>query len=632
MNSWKPGSFTAQEIHDKIESKKFIAPFYQRGRVWTDKQKNEFSDTLKRGLPFGTILLYHDDVNNRYQIIDGLQRASTIWEFISAPAQFFNDGDIDENLPQNLADIAGIANTSMYIVESIKEHLVQWAKNSFKTMSEVQDMQYFDYTVEFIKEYPSAVGKEKDISDAVKPTLKRFRDLCNGLCNMEIPAIIIEGDDDALPEIFERINSKGTQLSKYEIYAATWTRRYPIDEHKFPELRKIVVYNRDRYESMVADGVDLSDFDPAEFVKRNELSLFEVAYGFGKLLGQVYPMLFKTRTDKDNIKEIDSIGFSLITACVGLKNSNSKNLQIKFDELVGENNISLFLSRILQCVDTTTKLVGQYNRFKLNAQTIAGPLHTEFQIISLIANIFVARYATYQRDDKDRPINYSISLESSKDSWNQYKVALEDNAWKRYCLDILQKRWGNAGDTRIDTVIFNADYYGKKIPWSDFETQIRMWYDETKSERREHKRVAQPKEPEKVFLALLYLHIFSAADQADSSKYDIEHLATKKLMKVCLDRYGDDFGLPISSIGNLCLLPEHENRSKGAKTVYEDDAYLKDSKYTLSELEEKFTFTSKNDLRWASDESLTAVEFETAYNKFIDSRFNRMMEKIKEFF
>ena len=50
MNSWEQASFTAVEIHNSIENKVFFVPPYQRGCVWSSKQKDQFVDTLKRGL------------------------------------------------------------------------------------------------------------------------------------------------------------------------------------------------------------------------------------------------------------------------------------------------------------------------------------------------------------------------------------------------------------------------------------------------------------------------------------------------------------------------------------------------------------------------------------------------------
>ena len=622
MNSWEQTSFAAVEIHNNIENKIFFVPPYQRGCVWSPKQKDQFVDTLKRGLPFGTILLYRDEAKNQYQIIDGLQRCSTILEFINNPARYFDAGDIEEELPQKLAIITGVGNFHS-IVDKIESHLVDWVHTAFSSMDEVRDMQYFDYAHAFTAFFPSAIGKEGDIVTAIKPTLRKFKELCEWLCNVRIPAIVIKGDDDALPEIFERINSKGTQLSKYQIYAATWTKGYKITSES---LQKLVKINIDRYIRMASDGIEISDFDAADYLQARKLNLFEISFALGKLLGEKYPSLFST---KEKIKEVDSLGFSIITACVGQKNASSKNLHTEFERIVGASNVNQFLERIFQCVDTAQKLIGKYNKFKINSSSDAGPLHTEFQVVSLIANIFLARYASYDKDDNDRVINFKLSLQSSNPDWDDYEQLLKQNVWKRYLLDILHSRWKGAGDKRLDNAAVDRGYYTQNITWKEFRKSVVQWYDQVKAEKREYKRVAPPQEAEKIFLALLYLPIFTAGDQADQSKYDVEHLATKNLMKKCLDRYEGNLRLPISSIGNLCLLPQYENRAKRDKTIYGDNSFLNKSKYSLQELEEKFTFTTKNDLVWIEDSTLSQATFEKKYLSYLDNRFEAMMKKIE---
>lgn len=623
MNTWEQSSFTAIEINNRINDSTFEIPKWQRGVVWSDKQREQFVDTLKRGFPFGTILLYYDSEKNQHQIIDGLQRCTTIFNFVNQPARYFNEDDINDDLPRSLAKITEVVNSSS-IINDIKNHLIDWVHNAFETMDDVRDMQYMDYAIAFSAQYPSAKGHETEVVQLVKPTLKSFKDLCENLCNVRIPAIIIKGDDSSLPEIFERINSKGTQLSKYEIYAATWKKEYILDS---VNLQDLVKYNKERYESIISDGTEIADFDAPTYMKAKKLNLFEIAYAFGKKLGNSYPSLFEI---KEEINGVDSLGFSLITACVGSKNAQSKKLHIIFDQVVGTKNVNLFLERIIQCVDTAQKLIGKYNKFKVNAAGEVGPLHTEFQIISLVANIFIARYASYEKDDNDNQINFKLSLQNSNQSWENYEKQLKKNAWKRYCLDVINQRWKGSGDKKLDSIIFDTDYYTQAISWNDFEASLIQWHSTLKLDKREYKRVAPPKESEKIFLAMLYLPIFTAEDQIDQSKYDVEHLATKNLMKKCLDRYEGKLRLPIGSIGNLCLLPQKENRAKKDKTIYDDEAFLKSSKYKLSQLEEKFTFTVKTDLEWLKDNSLDKDQFEQKYFKYIDSRFNKMIDKIKE--
>ena len=58
-------------------------------------------------------------------------------------------------------------------------------------------------------------------------------------------------------------------------------------------------------------------------------------------------------------------------------------------------------------------------------------------------------------------------------------------------------------------------------------------------------------------------------DQLSVDKFDVEHIAPKDQMRKLIDACSGD-GLPISSIANLCYLPESANRSKGARNFYQD--------------------------------------------------------------
>lgn len=109
-------------------------------------------------------------------------------------------------------------------------------------------------------------------------------------------------------------------------------------------------------------------------------------------------------------------------------------------------------------------------------------------------------------------------------------------------------------------------------------------------------------------------------------------MATKNLMKKCLDRYDGNLRLPIGSVGNLCLLPQHENRAKKDKTIYGDSSFLQKSEYCLADLEEKFTFTTEKDLAWIDEPTLDQDMFEKKYLHYIDTRFNVMMDKVKDNF
>ena len=320
-NSWSIKEYTATEIHKDQESNKLVVPRYQRGVVWKDSQKADLIDSIKKGLPFGSILLYKDDNKNNYRIIDGLQRSNTIYEFIENPSKFFNEDDIDDNSMEELYNLANVNSGKEFVKEKMVEVIINWIKNDYKTMDAIKEIQYNECAEKLSEEFPTLQGKEKEVTKIIKPMLYLYKQICTTMVEAKIPAIVIKGDEDYLPVIFERINSKGSQLTKWQIYAATWSDDKIIVDN---DLKRIVDINKERYESQnIENNIEIENFDPITFSKKNELSTFELLFGFGKMISEQYPHLFSSAKQ---INEVESIGFNLVNACLGLKNSEIKNL------------------------------------------------------------------------------------------------------------------------------------------------------------------------------------------------------------------------------------------------------------------------------------------------------------------
>ena len=83
-------------LDDILSGKKIIVPPFQRNVVWNEKKRKEFIQTLRAGNPFGSILVHKD--GDKYTLIDGLQRVSTIKDFSINPYKYFSYLDINENL------------------------------------------------------------------------------------------------------------------------------------------------------------------------------------------------------------------------------------------------------------------------------------------------------------------------------------------------------------------------------------------------------------------------------------------------------------------------------------------------------------------------------------------------------
>lgn len=621
-NSWKMEEFTAQEIHKKKEDKKIVVPKYQRGIVWKENQKKELIDSIKKGIPFGSILLYYDENANNYRLIDGLQRCTTIYEFISNPANFFDIDDIDDDAIDTLKEQIGTVSNEETVKNKIIEIILKWIKTEHKTMQDVVRMQFYGCAKMISEEFPTLKGKETETVEIIKPMFDKYIQMCEQMSNTKIPAIVISGSEEILPTVFERINSKGSQLTKWQIYAATWS----DDKIKInKELNPIISYNRERYEEMTLDDeINLQDFDSIGLERKAELNTFELIFGFGKMISESFPQLF-TNTKKST--DVSSIGFNLINACLVLKNNEIKNLNKNLVEIVGNSEeINKFLLEIIECIKLVDKAIAITTKFKSNVRGDTAPLHTEMQICSMIASVFINKHMTFVIDEKDIITDRKLNLDGVKENWKNYKEAFLNNVLKVYLLDLLQTNWRGSGDKKLNYIIINPAYYTRTITKEEFESVLNLWYESIKNERNEYKKIMNPKEADKIVLNIIYSNQFKAIDQIDDSTYDIEHLATKGMMKKQLERFNGNLRLPISSIGNLCLLPTEYNQAKGEKTIYQ----YQDTQMDISEIEEKFSFTTSNDLKWIENMNLTENELKTEYNKYIDSRFERIKSKLFE--
>lgn len=123
-NTWTVEEFTPEQIDKNLnENKSFVVPRYQRGIVWKDSQRAELVDTIKLGLPFGSLLLFKDP-DGKYQIIDGLQRSNAIVSFVKTPTQFFDEADIDVSVIRKIVELIGANGNISAMEEKVKDMLV----------------------------------------------------------------------------------------------------------------------------------------------------------------------------------------------------------------------------------------------------------------------------------------------------------------------------------------------------------------------------------------------------------------------------------------------------------------------------------------------------------------------------
>ena len=631
--------FTIEELKQSINNEeKIVIPTYQRGIAWKKSQQENLIDSLFNQYPFGCLLLYKIK-DDKYKIIDGLQRSYTVIDYYDNPLKYFNEKYIPEETIAKVTRLVKSEETKEDIRVKLANMLKEYVINKCKDMRELRDIDLSDLMISIINEWNDLFNNSENIKLIIKNAIDYFCEKYDFICEkLRIPAIIFESPEDKLPEIFERINSEGSKLTKYQIYAATWSDDKVKIESK--ELNDIIVNVKNRYDSYLKDMGTLDGYDSVKITRTKEINIFDMIYGFGKMICRKYPDLFNY---EDDAIKVESVGFNLINACLLQKSNNMRNLNLTIREYVGLNsqNISSFLSNILECIGYVNNKLSRGICFKGNkSQTglTSFTLHTELQIISIIASLFIIKYMEYSVDDDGNVDKIKFHKECNPNWKKNQKSKFDSNVLKKYAIDLIDFKWRGSGDSKLYNVLTNKKYYTRRIMWDEFETSLDRYFTAQKNDRNERSKVANPNNVDKLILNLIYSSILSAKDQIDDSGYDIEHLATKGVMKTKIQNFRDpEFSLPISSIGNLCLLPKEYNEKKGEKVIYQFVKYYDkergvDVKYPISKYEKKYTFTKEKDFDWLINEKLQCAEatsFKEEYDKFITKRFKFMKNRIK---
>ena len=628
MTSWKTETFRVTELAEMITQKRILIPQYQRGQIWSPQQKASLIDSIKHGFPFGTILLYKQ--TEHYVLIDGLQRSSTIHEFVNNPSRFFDKNDINENALKEIIMKAGLNPESPQIIERFQCKIEEWVK-ALGTMEDVVSMQFFDCANDLTNHFPTLRGdaaKLNEVANLLKPSLQSYINNCKNLVDAKIPAIVYTGDDSNLPLIFERINSQGTKLNKYQIFAATWSAsKFEILNHS---LYSIIDYVKWHFDDLISKSFNINDYNPINLEQEKTINLYQLLYGYGKMISLQYSNLFKSNNNVD----VESIGFNLVNACLLNDNNKMKNLpSIIKEHFKDDPKVNKLLERISESCAFVSTTLKPLTDFKLNSRNDLNSkrYHSEMQICSMIASVFLSRYAVFNTNEDGDITDISFNLENSNQSWDSYRTQFKRFAIKSYVYDILTKKWSGTGDKKLDEIIKNKNYYISSINKETLESSISNWIDQTNS-RKEMKKVSEPTIIDKLLLSVIYKSKFTAEQQLDKSYYDIEHLIPKELMKTLLTECGATEGLPISSFANICLLPEFINRKKKNKTLYQDNDYLisisNNATIDINKLEKKYTFTSKENMSWVVNEGLSFDNLSRYYMDFLNERKTVLIEEI----
>lgn len=595
--------YLVNEFVESLKKEEIILPRFQRDLVWSSTQVVELADSLKKGIPFGTFLLAGE---KPYKLLDGLQRANAITKIYQEPQKFFRKDQVPQEIIDQVRDL--LINNGATIPEDYDEQLrndiASWV-TSQKDTDPAKNFKAFILGRHLFKIFSVNIDGELPYKadEILSPLIASIVEEINNIGSIKIPCIIYKGSDEHLPLIFEKINSTGTKLSRFQIFAANWVDNV-LPRLKDKEIKRIIFRE---YESRIKDGnINIEHFSEveADFLDQN-LNLYEYLLGLGILLEKAFPYLFFNKGD--------SIGFTLTSAC--LQGSIRKIYAL--DKIIDDRfNFTGYKKALLDSIKTVFDTLRPFICLKINkskSDKNEKPIifHSDYQIISFVAKVFREKY--------------NLETFEINSNWNTKKDWINKIPF-HYLYDQIEDNWRGSGDKRIEDML-DSTRYRTPITRAAWKKNLLDWFRDKEMTKNQSRRTSIDSK-DILFLNYIYTHVFSNFEVQGNIQFHLEHLIPVKTLSSYLSngKYLNG-GLPISAVSNLCYLEAELNQKKGNKTIYE---YIKDrpDQADIPEIEEKCTFTKESDMDFVDLRTGSQDEgWETFYFEFLEKRFGTLIDK-----
>ena len=594
-------------------NKRIIVPSFQRGIEWNTAKQKAFIKNILDGNPFGCILISEDnrDSSGKYYLIDGLQRITTIRLFKKNKFDFLDEEYLNELKLMNLIEKSNKKLRLNDSYEDNKRKLDKLKKDFYKiiannkSINEIYNNDKNDYIL--IKSDET----DRCLND-VKKEFFRYIDISN----LKIPTIIYKGND--LANVFVNLNTTAVQLTKYEIYAASWgNKKYNITDK---ELKNKVI---EKYKELESHDYEV---EKTEEEVENGITFFEYCYALGKLISEKYQYLFKNKTT-------NSCGFEILTLLCGLELSNENEIIEYFKDAPGKFLVDL-KKEICNSILVVENILKEWIIAKNLKINISDKTYMIYHIIMCYINFFYkivinptdkeymikARAGTSEEIDRfKRYLPYHYLLDSISGFWDLNRQVsdlrrLIDNDSKRY---FSKPNYNDVEKAFRDYYNNNQDLYSKKVTFEnklilDYLLKLKLEKMDS-SKRREIDELFNKNRLAEKGKMIDFEHIIS--------KKKFEHIFDKNIGEIC-SKY------KVYSLGNLCYLDSKSNRAKGGLTIYEfKDQYdvflgnVEQSNYLAA-----INYPKEEELEFVNEKK---EDFIKGYNEFIANREKQLINELK---
>ena len=199
--------YTIADLSALVKTGRLRLPQFQRSFRWDAQDILNLFDSILRGYPFGSLLLWEREAGEEDLRIGALEvraeeRPDALWVV---------DGQQRITSLVNVVDPQGMADPRFALGYSLRARkIVTINRNEGSSVIPLPDVFDFARALEWLRRNPDASNSAELIQDVARRL--------NGL---KVPATIMEqANEETLREIFDRINSRGKRLNAAEIFDA----------------------------------------------------------------------------------------------------------------------------------------------------------------------------------------------------------------------------------------------------------------------------------------------------------------------------------------------------------------------------------------------------------------------------
>lgn len=593
-------------LEDVLDDQKFRLPVFQRSVVWTRARRKEFIINVRNGEPFGVILVRQH--NGKYELIDGLQRVTSLRAYCENKFDYLDEKDINLDLVKELVkihlDSQGISHDSKYIETTslrVQLKIYECLKDNLRETKILRAL-----SAEF------GFKNSDEMDDALNAVVSEFNNSTD-ISGLSILAINYTGPSENIPNVFYNLNTGGVALSKYETLAPLWSNIvYKIDDE---QILGLVDKKYSDLEEISGLEVDYSGDD----IREKGISLFEYCYALGGVIrdkNRGFDILFP-----DNSKSTDPIGFELLTLVLGHRVNQAEKLQGILGDKSPEFLVGLkkLIIEALDAIRVALKdIIKGYGDKSLCSDSMY-----------LIYHMIVSYIWEYYHIDVGSGVISAKMDTLSKSNFKKY-------AHLHYVKDCISDYWKiNRQVNDLDREITSSD--SRRKYWHTISS---IEWEEALNNFMESQMGVAKTIPQKNKLFINYLTYLRLKEKPEYKKYfldkyedfnnaiDFEHITPQKIISNCIKDLSTakQKRYPISAAGNLCYLSAKDNRAKREKTIYENikerPSYIQDQGYL-----DFVMYPSSEALHFMH---FNNVQFRDSYEQFVEQRQDKMKKVFLE--